>query len=107
MTQLCDEFPTAALGYWHDIGHGQIRENLGLIHQESVARRLSSRLAGMHVHDVLGFTDDHLMPPNGSIKFERFRALAALDIPAVLEPAPGTPLEAVREAVDFLRTVWA
>lgn len=108
MTQLLDEFPGSALGYWHDLGHGQVRENLGLIHHESVAHRLSARLAGLHVHDAVGFSDDHRMPgTGGGIRFERFRALAALDVPAVLEPAPGTPLECVRDAVDFLRGVWA
>jgi hypothetical protein len=47
------------------------------------------------------------MPPHGAIRFEQFRDLAARPIPAVLEPAPGTPPETVREAVDFLRKVWA
>lgn len=107
MHQLCEEFPSTALGYWHDIGHGQVRENLGLIHHASVARRLASRLAGMHVHDATGFTDEHLMPPRGKVQFGNFRELAELAIPAVLEPAPGTPIDEVREAVDFLRHVWA
>lgn len=107
MVRLLDEFPSPSLGYWHDIGHGQVRENLGLIHHEAVAHRLAGRLAGLHVHDVQPPTHDHLMPPRGKVRFEKFRDLARQDVPSVIEPAPGTPPEAVREAVDFLRAVWA
>lgn len=107
MTQLLQEFPTPALAYWHDLGHGQVRENLGFIHHASIAARLASRTAGCHVHDVHFPTQDHLMPPHGDLRFDRFRDLASRSMPAVLEPAPGTPPEMVREAVDFLRQVWA
>jgi len=107
MTRLAEEYPSPAFGYWHDLGHGQVRENLGLIHHESVAHRLAGLMAGMHVHDALPPTNDHLMPPHGAIRFEAFKDIAQRDIPAVLEPAPGTPAETVREAVDFLRRVWA
>ncbi len=107
IVDLCEEFPVGTLRYWHDLGHGQVRENLGFIHHEAVAHRMAGLMAGMHVHDVQFPTRDHLMPPHGAIRFERFRELAARKIPLVLEPAPGTPPEAVREAVDFLRSIWA
>ncbi len=105
--QLMVEFPTPHLACWHDFGHAQVRHNLGLIHHESTLRRLLENVAGFHVQDTVGFEDAHLVPPRGSIDFERFRDLAPLDRPAVLEPAPGTPLEEVRQAVDFLRRLWA
>ncbi len=106
-TRLLAEFPTRHLACWHDFGHAQVRHNLGLIHHESTLRRLLDHVAGFHVQDTVGVEDAHLVPPRGTIDFERFRDLAALDRPAVLEPAPGTPAEQVREAVDFLRRLWA
>jgi len=105
--QLCQEFAGAPLAGWHDFGHAQVRENLGLIHHPGIVRRLVPLLAGFHLQDIVGVEDAHLMPPGGEVKFERFRDLSRLDLPAVLEPAPGTPVEYIRRAVDFLNDLWA
>ncbi len=107
LQQLCEEFAGSPLAGWHDFGHAQVRENLGLIHHPGIVRRLVPLLAGFHVQDIVGVDDAHLMPPGGDVKYERFRELGSLDLPAVLEPAPGTPAEYVRRAVDFLSDLWA
>ena len=106
MFQLLQEFDSPAFGYWHDLGHGQVRANLGFIHHASVARRLAPHMVGMHVHDVMPPAGDHLMPPRGKTNFRALAFLADLPIPAVLEPAPDTPEEDLRTAIDYLRDVW-
>lgn len=107
MVQLLQEFDSPALAYWHDLGHGQVRANLGFIHHASVVRRFTPYLAGMHIHDVIPPLTDHVMPPLGAIHFPSFAFLGALDVPAVLEPAPNTPEEDLRNAIQFLRQTWA
>lgn len=106
MFQLLQEFDSPALGYWHDLGHGQVRANLGFIHHVSVARRLAPHMVGMHIHDVIPPATDHVMPPLGKTNFPALSFLGKLDIPAVLEPAPDTPAEDIRAAIAFLRDVW-
>lgn len=106
MTQLLGDYGSPFFGYWHDLGHGQVRANLGYIHHASVVRRLSPRLVGMHIHDVVPPAGDHVMPPRGKTDFSSLAFLADLDIPAVLEPAPGTPVEEIREGIAFLRATW-
>ena len=106
MTRLLAEFDSPCFGYWHDLGHGQVRANLGFIHHASVVRRLSARLVGMHIHDVIPPAGDHVMPPCGRTNFKALAFLGALDVPAAFEPAPGTPESEIREAIAFLRETW-
>lgn len=109
MQQLLAEFDSPFFGYWHDIGHGQVRENLGLINHIGIVKRMMPKIVGMHIHDVRAPLDDHCMPPRGgSVRFDRFRDIVAgSSIPMVFEPMAGTPREMVREAVDFMTKVWA
>jgi sugar phosphate isomerase/epimerase len=107
MQQLCNEFAGSALGYWHDFGHAQVRENMGFIQQAGVVRRIAPRLVGVHIQDIVDFADEHLMPPHGSVNFQSFKGLIPSGTPLVLEPAVGTPAAHLRDAVDFLRSIWA
>jgi sugar phosphate isomerase/epimerase len=100
------QFQSPWLRYWHDMGHGQIRENLGLINVERWLDRLSPYLAGMHVHDVMPPACDHVMPPRGSIDFSRYKRFADRNIVRVIEPTPRTPAEDIREALTFLKDAW-
>lgn len=103
---LCKEFNSPYLRYWHDIGHGQIRENLGFINQKFWLRKLAPWLGGMHVHDVIPPARDHVMPPHGTINFASYADVIPADLLAVLEPATGTPDLEVRDGLDVLRTAW-
>jgi len=99
-------FKSPWLKYWHDMGHGQIRENMGLINVERWLERLEPSLAGMHIHDVLPPAQDHVMPPRGKMDFSRYKRFANLNIIRVIEPTPRTPPEDIKEAVAFLKQTW-
>ncbi len=94
------------IGYWHDMGHAQIRENLGLSNHYRWLERLSPYLLGMHVHDVAPPARDHIMPPNGEIDFSLFQDFAENDIPLVIEPSPRTPRDEVQKGAEYLRKTW-
>jgi sugar phosphate isomerase/epimerase len=107
MEAILRNFGSSHIGYWHDIGHGQIRENLGLINQERWLERLQHGLGGFHIHDVGHPIQDHLMPPRGNIDFARFARFARLDgVHWVLEPAPLTPPEQIKDALPVLKELW-
>jgi sugar phosphate isomerase/epimerase len=106
MEALCREMNTPHLRYWHDIGHGQIRQLLGFINQERWLERLAPWLVGLHIHDVRPPALDHAMPPGGMVDFKLFRRLAKTDILRILEPGPGAPAEKITEAADWLRRIW-
>jgi sugar phosphate isomerase/epimerase len=104
---LLRRYASPRLAYWHDIGHGRVRENLGFIDQRHWLARLGPHLAGVHVHDVAGPAADHLMPPRGEIDFRAFQTLLQPDTVRVIEPAPGTPEPDIREAVRVLAEAWS
>lgn len=100
-------FPGGEIAYWHDIGHSQIRQNLGFINMERWLERLQNHMAGMHLHDVIPPGRDHVMPPRGSIDFARYTRFAKRDILRVIEPTTKTPREEILEAWRVLREAWA
>ena len=99
-------FGNQHLRYWHDLGHGQIRQNLGFINHERWLERLQPHLAGMHVHDVAPPATDHVMPPRGHIDFSRFQRFGVSDIIRVVEPSSRTPASEVAEGLAHLTKVW-
>ncbi|MCP5487218.1 MAG: sugar phosphate isomerase/epimerase [Verrucomicrobia bacterium] len=103
---LLSQFPTRWFGAWIDIGHVQIRENLGFINLDRWMEKLGPRVVGMHLHDVVPPTTDHVMPPAGAVHFDRFEALAQRDIPKVIEPAPRTPEIEIQKAHQHLLSCW-
>ncbi len=46
------------IGYWYDVGHAETLERLGFNAHEEWLRRFSSRIIGIHLHDIVGI-DDH------------------------------------------------
>ncbi len=52
--------------FWYDTGHAHVQHNLGLIPYRDWLNGLSARLAGIHVHDVIG-TRDHLVCGLGEV----------------------------------------
>lgn len=99
-------FPSPRMAYWHDLGHGQIRQNMGFINHERWLDRLWPHLAGMHVHDVAPPATDHVMPPHGSIDFSRFQRFAVSDRVYVIEPSSRAPVADVAEGFAFLKQAW-
>ncbi|NCA83618.1 MAG: sugar phosphate isomerase/epimerase, partial [Opitutae bacterium] len=105
-TQLMKRFHGSGIRLWWDIGHAQIRENLGFINAARWLRRLAPFIAGMHIHDVEPPGQDHLMPPRGKVDFPALSDFARMDMVRVLEPAPDTDPEHVVRAIDYLRATW-
>jgi sugar phosphate isomerase/epimerase len=106
MERLMIHFNSPWLRVWHDLGHGQIRENLGLTSHARWVKRLQPWIAGMHVHDVRPPAGDHFMPPGGTLKFELFREAARGDIIRVLEPSHSVTGEEIQAGLKLIREAW-
>jgi sugar phosphate isomerase/epimerase len=105
--KLLRHFNSPRLRHWHDLGHGQVREDLGFGNHRRWVERLRPWIAGLHIHDLIAPDADHLMPPEGHLPFASFREVAQDDLLRVLEPSPGTPREAILRGLEFLRRAWA
>ena len=104
--QLMQRFRSAGIRLWWDIGHAQIRENLGFINANRWLQRLAPHIAGLHIHDVAPPGQDHVMPPRGQVDFKALSFLAGMDMVRVLEPAPNTDAGDIVRAVAHLRAAW-
>ncbi len=106
--ELIEALRTSRLGYWHDTGHGRIRENCGFTNHAKLFERLLPYLAGMHLHDVRFPATDHVLPPVADgLDFADFAAAAKLPIPKVIEPMPGAPAEEIRRAAEHIARRWS
>jgi sugar phosphate isomerase/epimerase len=68
MERLLHEVQDDYIGYWHDTGHAEIQQKLGVTSHEEWLVRFNDRIVGTHIHDVIDMTD-HYCPGTGTIKW--------------------------------------
>jgi len=71
LTEIMAKFGSDVIGYWHDVGHAQLKENLGFLTHEAWLERFRGRTAGMHLQDFAPPAIDHLPPGRGQVDFSR------------------------------------
>jgi len=106
MEMLLHRYRSPYLKTWHDLGHGQIRANLGALQHESWLNSQAPHLGGVHIHDVAGRIEDHVMPPTGDLGLARFQWLGGLPIPLVLEPSSQATREEIAGGIAWLNHWW-
>ncbi len=85
------------VGYWHDFGHAQIKENLTLIDHRLHLETMAPRLLGCHIHDTRWPFKDHCPPFTGDTRFEELLPLLPKNCAMVLEMSPRA------EAADIVK----
>ncbi|MEY4939009.1 MAG: hypothetical protein RIQ93_744 [Verrucomicrobiota bacterium] len=61
--------PSAPVGYWHDTGHADLKESMGLLNHRAHLSQLKDRLLGFHLHDVSAQGQDHHPVGAGHVDF--------------------------------------
>lgn len=88
----------AQAGYWHDTGHADLKEKMGLInHREHLAAN-AEKLVGFHLHDVDADGHDHQPVGTGRVDFEMVRDFWRPHHLLVLELSPGASRDDVIES---------
>jgi len=103
---LFHEFDSPVVRYWHDTGHAQIKENLGLLHHAMHLETYAERLGGFHVHDVEFPARDHRPPGKGTVDFVSLRPWVKPDRLKVFEFSPSLSAEEVQAGASHLRSLW-
>jgi sugar phosphate isomerase/epimerase len=62
--------PSARAGYWHDSGHADIKESMGLLDHRRHLEQLKDRVIGFHLHDVNAHGQDHQPLGAGHVDFK-------------------------------------
>jgi sugar phosphate isomerase/epimerase len=100
------EFTSPSIAYWHDTGHAQIKENLGLLQHAGFLQLLAPRLAGFHIHDVIFPERDHAAPGTGIIDFAALKPFVKPEHIKVFELSPALPLATVKTGIAHLKKIW-
>jgi sugar phosphate isomerase/epimerase len=98
---LLDEFNSGKVGYWHDFGHSQIKENLGFIDHAEWLGEVGSRAFGCHVQDCVWPARDHEAPFTGGIDFDKLVPLLPANCLFVWEMSPNKTADAIRQSVQI------
>jgi sugar phosphate isomerase/epimerase len=104
--EFLDEFKSPSVAYWHDTGHAQIKENLGIIKHTSFLQTLAPRLGGFHIHDVIFPTRDHMAPGTGTIDFAALKSFITARHIKVFELSPSLPATSIQAGVALIKNLW-
>jgi len=77
-----------ACGYWHDTGHAQIKQDMGLIDHRAHLQKNAPNLIGFHLHDVSAEGHDHQPIGSGRIDFDMVSSFWRPEHALVLEFSP-------------------
>jgi sugar phosphate isomerase/epimerase len=97
---LLEEMNSPHLGYWHDFGHSQIKENLGFIDHAEWLRVVGPRAFGCHVQDCVWPARDHQPPFTGGIDFEKLVPLLPTNCLFVWEMNANRTADSIRQSVQ-------
>ncbi len=82
-------------GYWHDTGHAEIKQSMGMINHRAHLEKNAPRAIGFHLHDVSADGHDHQPIGSGKIDFEMVSSFWRPEHTLVLEFSPRLKVEDV------------
>ena len=103
---LFRELNSPSLVYWHDVGHAQIKENLGFIRHAMHLESLRHRLWGFHIHDVEFPGRDHCAPGTGTVDFAALKPFVKPEHIKVFEFSPALTVEQVKSGIEHVKRIW-
>ena len=85
----------APVGYWHDTGHADLKQTMGLLDHRAHLVSMAPRLIGFHLHDVNSAGRDHQAVGAGKIDFGMVSQFWRPEHVLVLELSPRQSVEDV------------
>jgi sugar phosphate isomerase/epimerase len=94
-------------GYWHDAGHAQLKQEMGIVDHRRQLEDNASRLLGFHLHDVDAEGNDHQAIGTGSVDFDMLSGFWRPEHHFVIELSPRVPVEGVLASKARVETLLA
>lgn len=102
MAELLGEVSEHVAGYWHDVGHAEVQQRLGISSHEEWLSRFRNRMVGIHLHDIHGISD-HRVPGKGNMNWEMVAKYLPQAIVRVCEIGEWNGEEQMQGVVEFLQ----
>jgi sugar phosphate isomerase/epimerase len=102
MAELLNEVSQHLAGYWHDVGHAEVQQQLGFSCHEEWLLRFRDRMVGIHLHDIHGISDHHA-PGKGNMNWEMIAKYLPQGIVKVCEIGEWNDEEQMQGVVKFLQ----
>jgi sugar phosphate isomerase/epimerase len=102
MAELLSEVLGKLVGYWHDVGHAEVQQQLGFSLHEEWLSRFQDRIVGIHLHDIRGISDHHA-PGRGNMNWEMVARYLPPEITKVCEIGEWSDEEQMQGVVKFLQ----
>ena len=99
-------FGPGDLYYWHDVGHAEVFDRLGLCRHKDLLDKFSGRLIGMHLHDIIGPAGDHKAPGQGTFDFHVVKPYIRPDTIMVMEAHPPATADDIRNGAAHLAGIF-
>jgi len=94
------------LGYWHDCGHGQVQENLGIRRHEDWLKRYRHRLIGIHLHGMGNLLVDHQAPREDNMDFAMISRYTDAGTVLVIEANHTNSVDAMLAGKKYLERIF-
>ncbi|MCC5833758.1 MAG: TIM barrel protein [Opitutales bacterium] len=89
-------------GYWHDAGHAQLKDMMGVIPHRELLNENSARQFGFHLHDVSPEGKDHQTIGSGVIDWQMLKDFIRDEHIVVLELSPRLQRDQVTASKGFI-----
>jgi sugar phosphate isomerase/epimerase len=100
---LLEELNSPVFGYWHDLGHIQIKENLCFLNHADWLKQMAPRTLGCHVQDCIWPDRDHQAPFAGDVDLKGLVPLLPKDCCMVWELSPRKTAVEIQRALATWR----
>ncbi len=102
MKTILKKFDGSNIRYWHDAGHAETWNNLGLVKHEEWLKAYGEILLGIHLHDCEGYKD-HNAPGKGKVDFNMIKKYLKPETIKIIEVEPEVTYESLKEGIEFLK----
>jgi sugar phosphate isomerase/epimerase len=102
MAELLNDASESPVGYWHDVGHAEVQQQLGFSLHEKWLSQFKDRMVGIHLHDIFGISD-HYAPGKGKMNWEMVAKYLPTGIVKVCEIGEWNDEEQMQGIIKFLQ----
>lgn len=103
--KILERLKGSRISYWHDTGHAQLWENLGVLKHRYYLDNYAQYLSGVHLHDIQG-ARDHLAPLRGSFDFALLKPFLKNDTIMTMEAHYPASSEDIVSAKGYLEKLY-